>query len=123
MLKTEDVATESEVGEEAPPALTGKDLTKLRKSIKAACKDIKKLKDQRSELSSQISAIKSDLAAQGIDKRTFQRAYEDWETQQTEEGERKLKQQATAASICREAIGLPQLDLFEENGKEKPTTH
>lgn len=98
----------------------GGNTTELKREIKVAIDRVIALKAERRAASATINEIKSGLGKQGIPKKAFQRALEDFETHATDDGAAKQREIDAAYWITREAAGLSsEPDMFE-GGKTDP---
>lgn len=91
-------------------------LTELKKRIKDAADKVIAKKAERAEINNDIGAIKADMAANGIPRRAFNRALQDYEASKNVEPDEETNAATVdeAYVIAREALLIPiQGNLFD----------
>ncbi len=84
------------------------DTPAVRKKIKTAINKVKKLREERAAINADITAIKNDLKANGVNPKAF-----DLAVKVTELDQEQRDNMDAAYIICRRSIDLPmQTDLF-----------
>lgn len=108
---TETTEPTAEATEPTPP----RNDAALKKDINEAVKQIIAYKADRAAINGNINKIKSGIVSKGIPKRALNRAIQDFETFQTEDGNQTVRDETEAYWIAREAMGLSsEPKMFEE---------
>lgn len=112
MTDTAEVSTE---------VLPGDNLRVLKATIAEYAPKILAIQSHIGAQRADIRKLKDDLAAKGIPRRAFNRAFQDWLQEQDDDGAAKRQAEDAAYSIAREALLLPptayDLNYDEETGE------